>query len=652
MADLAKFLGDRRDKALLSFFLGPVQPFIAGARTVRDLWAGSYLLSWLVGSALRPVLGAGDDAVLITPDVQQDNPLVRAVREGQTGDPRATTPCLPNKFFAAVRAGRASELAAACVAACRDEWGRVEGAVRAELDRLFAALPHGAGWDQLWAQQVSTFFEVRTACLPLAGCGEEECRSLLARQPSDLFAARVDVLSGLLDARRSVRHVPAYPPGTDEFARSPAKCSLMGTLEQMGPAGLAEAGELWRAAQSCGGLRGSRVGPRERLCAVSLVKRFAWPAYFARSGGRPGRLGVPLHELRFSDTATVAAALWLRSGEPLSPERVRREHGDWSGQWLHWSRPDQDRDDPCRPEVWAAVEPVLRRKRRSQGPAPAYFAVLMLDGDRMGELLRGTDPDPARPFPRGPERSAEVSRRLTRYALHRVEEIVEARHHGELIYAGGDDVLALLPTRSVLPCAADLRRAYGDELLGARASAGVAVVHHKEDLHFALAEARRAERAAKDFGRDALALRVCRRSGEHSGAALGWDQVAALDQLTRRYADTDVSDRWAYRLRAELPALVEMPRDARPRLALEWRAVEKEARRLLGRLEGREDELALFRTAVERFLAGYRDELRQRQSRRGETERPTAAETDAAALEGFVTLCQAASFLARGRDDR
>jgi CRISPR-associated protein Cmr2 len=31
--------------AFLSFFLGPVQPFIAAARSIRDLWSGSYFLS-------------------------------------------------------------------------------------------------------------------------------------------------------------------------------------------------------------------------------------------------------------------------------------------------------------------------------------------------------------------------------------------------------------------------------------------------------------------------------------------------------------------------------------------------------------------------------------------------------------------------------
>jgi len=38
----------RKTPAFLLFQVGPVQDFISQARSVRDLWSGSYLLSWLV----------------------------------------------------------------------------------------------------------------------------------------------------------------------------------------------------------------------------------------------------------------------------------------------------------------------------------------------------------------------------------------------------------------------------------------------------------------------------------------------------------------------------------------------------------------------------------------------------------------------------
>jgi CRISPR-associated protein Cmr2 len=164
----------------------------------------------------------------------------------------------------------------------------------------------------------------------------------------------------------------------------------------------------------------------------------------------------------------------------------------------------------------------------------------------------------------------------------------------------------------------------------ATVSAGLAVVHYKEDLRFALDQAREAEKRSKAAHRNALTLAVCRRSGEHSSATLPWALAAPLDGLVDQFAG-GVSDRWAYHLRAELPTLQGVP----------WPAVAAETRRLLQRLEGAHpDRLGQHREAALNFLEGYRREMT---GHRGSTE--------GQALEGFVTLCQAASFLARGRDE-
>ena len=42
--------------SLLKLQIGPVQDFIAQARSTRDLWSGSYLLSWLMEKHRRPSL--------------------------------------------------------------------------------------------------------------------------------------------------------------------------------------------------------------------------------------------------------------------------------------------------------------------------------------------------------------------------------------------------------------------------------------------------------------------------------------------------------------------------------------------------------------------------------------------------------------------
>ena len=42
-----------KQEHLLLFSIGPVQSFIASARKTEDLWAGSYLLSFLVEKAIQ-----------------------------------------------------------------------------------------------------------------------------------------------------------------------------------------------------------------------------------------------------------------------------------------------------------------------------------------------------------------------------------------------------------------------------------------------------------------------------------------------------------------------------------------------------------------------------------------------------------------------
>lgn len=683
--------------ALLTFGLGPVQAFIASARSLRDLWTGSYLLAWLTFAAMKPVLEACGPTAFVYPSLR-GNPLVdrwlREIEPALAGhvpqpDPQdLLTPCLPNRFVAVVPFGpdgaTADRFVKECERECRSAWKGVAEAVRGRLRRPVRELSHSDRWDREWDRQIDSFFEIRLAALPLRQCMDARISALLAtdgrfetafpeaaevrklaraipapdrygfdQEHAGRWQGQMAAAAGLLGAMKAVRHVPDYTPEGDVSG----KCSLLGTYEQMGPARLQDSMAFWEEFAERVRIDGTRVRTGERLCAVSLVKRFAWPAFFSPT------LRVPATELRYPDTASVAAEEWLRDGQALDRAKLRDEEGRWNGQWLHWTSPRQDTaEKPCPPDVWKTIV----AKRTAQGPAPAYYAVLMLDGDDLGKWLRGEllpklgtvyadrilayfrslqSPDVARALdarrPLGPGIHAALSEALTNFALHFVPAIVEHEdHRGTLVYAGGDDVLALLPNRRAIACARALREAYRKEyatgkdgverlLMGraATVSAGLVVAHYKEDLRLVLEQARAAERQAKLAGRDALALRICRRSGEHSSAVVPWDQSEALGELVDRFVD-GLSDRWAYKLRAEMPTLRGQP----------WEMIDAELRRLLDRVEaGKSDDLI---EAVTGFFRDYREAV---------TAAPRA-KTGPDALEGFVTLCQSASFLARGRD--
>jgi CRISPR-associated protein Cmr2 len=60
--------------------------------------------------------------------------------------------------------------------------------------------------------------------------------------------------------------------------------------------------------------------------------------------------------------------------------------------------------------------------------------------------------------PVGPALHAAISEALTNFAI-RITHGIVAKHRGELIYSGGDDLLALLPTQTAIACASELEKA-------------------------------------------------------------------------------------------------------------------------------------------------------------------------------------------------
>jgi CRISPR-associated protein Cmr2 len=697
--------------ALLAFALGPVQRFIEAARTVRDLWSGSMILSWLAFRAMRPIIEQFGPTALVYPALR-GIPLVDLwLRQqewlGESKVPlpaveQRRTPSLPHRFLALVPWGangeKAQQLATECQQAAQRAVQELAKAVHRAIDEPLRRLC--ANWDQRWEHQVNNYFGFATAVVPLGGSGEEvdgRLARLLAGTDSfqDAFpnaeavrelaraipegerpgydqdhAGRwqyqVELVQRSLAAHRSIRHVPSNPPGNAN-ERFPQKCSLLGSFEQMGPDDLADSKRFWDAlADARNGLsiEGVRIRKGEALCAVALTKRFAGPAFLAKE------LNVQPAALRFPDTWTVAAAAWLEQTKLDWTADWRNEAGErvpWNGHWLHWPKRDHDpkEADPC-PE---ALFQQIQQAKKQQGKPPIYYAILKLDGDHLGGWLRGEKspkvrevmhPDLVQYYeglgqatragldakrPVGPALHAAISTALANFALHVVPDVV-AKHHGTVIYSGGDDTLALLPVSTMLPCAQELEQAYTADwhkhnvheylMMGSRAtlSGGIVIVHAMDDLRLALQDARNAEHRAKGAGRDALAVTVRRRSGEHTIAVCPWDFVPDLTGWTQAFRN-GASDRWAYHLYAERQALAELPGEA----------IQAEIRRQLRRAEEPTPHLIPPDQLAEAF-----ERFRNSTVTADGLSRLRFASTGAALLE-FLTLCQSASFLARGRDE-
>lgn len=492
------------------FSLGPVQSFVAQARRTRDLWAGSWLLSYLSENAIAAAEGAGARVVLPFRN-EPDRGVVTMARDGNPFGG------FPNRF--AARANDPAGAAAAAAAAARGfeaAWRRIADAVWGRY--VAPAEEAGAGSRQIWERQVESFWEVAWVL------GTED--DLAARKRVRLVRARAE-------------------PGVHD--------SLSGELQELsghhGPGSRERQAAFWgRVHQRVPGLD-LEVG--ERLSAIGLIKRlFPHVSQEAVGCDLSGMRGWP-------STAWLAAAPWieraragaadLAAGFVRSLDRLRWPNG-FRGERDAARRRFGSEDDfasldgplffeaslaspaslglPAGTDT-AAQLGALRALQDAVGSGPEpFYAVLLMDGDRLGTLLAA------------PQGDAEESRRRISEALARFSGGVDSavrRSQGYTVYAGGDDLLALLPADRALQCAerlgAEYPNAFGELPGGLRAratiSAALVFAHYKEPLRAVLRQAHDLlDVVAKEAtGRGALVVAFLQSSGRRAVWAAPWEVV-------------------------------------------------------------------------------------------------------------------------------
>jgi CRISPR-associated protein Cmr2 len=176
----------------------------------------------------------------------------------------------------------------------------------------------------------------------------------------------------------------------------------------------------------------------------------------------------------------------------------------------------------------AAIQTEMKKMGRRKSEATPFYALLLMDGDGMGKLIAG----------KSEEQRNAISSALAEFT-RQVPEIVSGRN-GWLIYAGGDDVFALLPVAQALDCAACCRAAYRSAFCrkapfvskaNATISAAIEYAHMKTPLGPLVRDAHRLlDNIAKDeTGRDAVACRVWKRGGPILTWAQPWQAVITAD---------------------------------------------------------------------------------------------------------------------------
>ncbi|MBI2566724.1 MAG: type III-B CRISPR-associated protein Cas10/Cmr2 [Candidatus Schekmanbacteria bacterium] len=476
---------------LLLVTLGPVQDFIAQARRTRDLWYGSHVLSELGRAAARALVEG--NAELVFPALKKGDgelePCLGALR------PDEKLPLtVANKLLAEVPSGIDPEkLARAVREAVLQYWREdVAAPVKAKCAGL---LPDAI--DAVWTEQIDTVVEFAASWLPLGEYAETR------RQIDSAIASR-----------KMLRDFGPWTHGRGSVPKS----SLDGARETILVPPRARQTTL---------VRKYRIADGEQLDAVGLVKR---------AGGEPAQ---------FVPVVNVALASWVELVNrvaALELEKLRDACGaagvsrvvradlpcaatfPFDASVLipsRWRSVFEEQGLEGDAESWGRVhvQPILDKVSDSY----PYVACLVADGDHMGRAIDrfGSAAD-----------HRIFSEALAQFASE-ARTVVEQRHRGILVYAGGDDVLAFLPLPEALAGAEDLRLRFSGVMASACSSSiemqrptlsvGLGVGHLMESMGDLLALGRAAEREAKR-DRNALAVLVDKRSGGRSSWRGQWSE--------------------------------------------------------------------------------------------------------------------------------
>jgi CRISPR-associated protein Cmr2 len=169
--------------------------------------------------------------------------------------------------------------------------------------------------------------------------------------------------------------------------------------------------------------------------------------------------------------------------------------------------------------------------------AERYFAVLHMDGDKMGAALGKLKTREAhQAFSQKLTHFSEVTVRKIEKEYQKLSKTTSGKDRTIVVYAGGDDVLALAPVQIVLNFAEDLRKAFASDMqaYNLHVSAGVSISYYKSPLDIALETARSAEKTAKNekqYDRNAVVIRETTHSGTIRDAGGKWEDKKEAESI-------------------------------------------------------------------------------------------------------------------------
>lgn len=508
-------------KYVLLLSVGPVQSFIASARTSRDLWSGSWLLSEIAKAVAKML--SDQQATLVFPCVTD----AKALDSGSDLS-------VGNKIQAVIQ----TENIEAVKAIAKQAQIAAQTRFEEEACRAKALIKSDQTLRQdIWDAQIKGYIEVQAAWALIMGDTDSDYKNASGR------AAKA------LAARKATRDfLPSAVKNAFDSRFMIPKSSLDGAYETVLP----------NNKKSLNKIRAQlRLSETEQLDTIGIVKRLGGKTDqftpFTRVAAQAWIERLNADELAAIDSSyekLVACGRATRvSGNKDSDNKSIYHALPFDGQLLIPARLDAElmqikrlldvegdadlntayetlktlRDDTLTP-IWRRI-----------GQPSSYGVLLLADGDKMGVLL-----DNAKSL----EHHQAITQALSDFAGNVAETM--RKFSGHTIYAGGDDVLGFVPLHQAVACAQALRKLFHDSLQETAnkldsatptLSVGLAIAHVMTPMGQIRDLAKRAEAIAKGdllpdaLSRNALGITLSVRSGAISDLRLRWDDEQAFEHF-------------------------------------------------------------------------------------------------------------------------
>lgn len=604
--------GKNENLSMVVYSITPVQDFIGKARKLRDYWTGSVLLSYLAFVGISKVMEElGPDHILY-PSLhnqalvdlwlaKQDEKLADYLKEeneilSSLNDKSSSIASFPNKFVFICNKNDVKELCSEIEKAIDNEWKNTGNIVKKYLADKEKLSDSESSFSKIWDNSVDKFWKYSWASTNFVTINnKEEIETLLpdtkwkvefdsmqkfskyfadlgenktSYEVSNLYGTSHSIVQGLLAAGK-------MKPSVIKPTQNGEKCPLCGEHEVLNnsPVNIAASEynknitAFWnvlRGKENADGDNFTQVGKTERLCAVCSIKRFLPLALKNHKEHLLYDVIVKSYDKNnFPSTTEMSAYEFLKTVDSEKKKTIINQ--------LHEYEFDSDDEK---------LSAILKEAGKFE---TKYYAFLLMDGDKMGDLINGETTEAAwkdvlniqndygtTPFKNeqfrdtrrtiNPALHSMISDSLNNFARYGVQPAVEASG-GRLIYAGGDDVCAILPLSTALETADRIRKAYqlsyaqvtkdgSESIIGKEPSSdmnkivihlghsnkqsttkislsgAIIIAHHKQPLKEVIQTAHKVlDGVAKDkSGRNSLAIRLMKRSGGDRDLWFKWEE--------------------------------------------------------------------------------------------------------------------------------